>query len=206
MLGTRQRGTFLTINADGRFVQSFKEAQEGTVQRTNKNGKVVHEKFFDFITGFIHSVRVDDHKDFGKQWKIELIKGANKVIITLGYASNYAKPFLKMLPNVDLSKEVEIAPSAKMENGEKKTSLFLKQDDQVVPYAFKKDAPNGMPERKLIKVKGKDQWDYSDQLEFLEAEANKKLGQANVESVAEATDETTLEDITGDEDAPKGDF
>lgn len=199
MLGTRQRATFLTINADGRFVQSFKEAAPGTFPRTNKNGKLVHEKFFDFITGYIHSVKVDDHKDFGKQWKIEVIKGENRVIITLGYASNYAKPFLKMLPNVDLSKEVEIAPSAKMEGTEKKTSLFLKQDGEVVPYAFKKDAPNGMPERKLLKVKGKDTWDYTDQLEFLEAEANKKLGQAVEESTGATVKETKLEDIIGDD-------
>lgn len=209
MLGKRQRGTYLTINGDGKFVQSFKEPVPGTIQRTNKNNKVVHEMFFDFITGYVKSVSTKDHKDFGKQWEIVLTKGDNRVIITLGYASNYAKPFLKMLPNVDLGKELEISPSAKVENGEKKTSLFLKQDDKLVPYAFKNGDGSGMPDRKLIKVKGKDQWDYTDQLEFLQEVANKKLGQADVEDVAESDNETTLEDIVGDGDEdglPKENF
>lgn len=199
MLGNRDRATFLTINADGKFVQSFKTAQEGTVSRENKNKRIVHEKFFDYVTGYIKSLTVDEHKDYGKQWRITMEKGDNKVIITLGYASNYAKPFLKMLPNIDLSKEVELQPSAQMVDGVKQTSLFIKQDGKNVQYAFKKDDGNGMPDRKLIKVKGKDQWDYSDQLEFLHEQANKKLGQDSVDAVTEAPDETTLDDITKDD-------
>lgn len=204
MLANRDRATFLTINADGKFVQSFKTAQEGTVSRENKNKKIVHEKFFDFVTGYIKGLTVEEHKDFGKQWRIRMTKDDNAVIITLGYASNYAKPFLKMLPNIDLSKEVELQPSAKVENDQKSTSLFIKQDGKLVQYAFKNGDGSGMPDRKLIKVKGKDQWDYSDQLEFLHEQANKKLGQDSAETVAEATDDavdqkTTLEDITNDD-------
>jgi hypothetical protein len=199
MMGNKQRGTFLSINADGKFAQKVSVDTLESIHRVNKNGITIGELFYDFVKGNVDSVRVNEHVDFGKQWQIVLTSGENKVIINLSYGSNYAKAFLKMLPNIDLSKPVEMTPSMKMDGAEKKTGLFLKQDNILVKYAFNKENPNGMPERKLLKIQGKDTWDYTDQLEFLEAEANKKLGVDGTSKASGTPSDVIFDNITSEE-------
>lgn len=191
MMGNRQRGTYLSINADGKFAKKVSSNTVGAVERKNKKDVIVYEFFYDFVKGQIKSVK-SKPSPFGRQWEIVMTSGEKKVIINLSYTSNYAKAFLKMLPNIDLSQNVELVPSAKEEDGQNKTSLFIYQNKELVKYAFTKENPNGMPERKLTKVNGEDKYDYTDQLEWLEAKAKEKLGDTSA-------DEET-EDVELDED------
>lgn len=191
MMGNRQRGTYLSINADGKFAKKVDAQTVGAKSRVNKKGDTVHEIYFDFVKGQIKSVK-SKPSPFGRQWEIVMTSGEKKVIINLSYTSNYAKAFLKMLPNIDLSQNVELVPSSKLEDGQNKTSLFIYQNKELVKYAFTKDNANGMPERKLTKVNGEDKYDYTDQLEWLEKKATEKLGDTSA-------DEET-EDVELDED------
>jgi hypothetical protein len=48
------------------------------------------------------------------------------------------------------------------------TGVTLYQDgNKIAPYYTKED-PNGLPQMQKIKVKGKEQWDDSDMMAFLE--------------------------------------
>ena len=48
------------------------------------------------------------------------------------------------------------------------TGVTLYQDgNKIAPYYTKED-PNGLPQMKKIKVKGKEQWDDSDMMAYLE--------------------------------------
>ena len=81
----------------------------------------------------------------------------------------------------------------------KVTGITMYQNDgngfvKIAP-AFTKDKPNGLPEMKQIKVKGKVTWDDSDMCEFLEAKAKECFAKI---AAAPINDENS-EDL---EDAP----
>ena len=51
-------------------------------------------------------------------------------------------------------------------------TLFISQHGKGLKRHYTKETPNGIPELKKVKIKGKEQWDSSDILEFLENMVN----------------------------------
>lgn len=158
---------FLTI-ADGKISRRFLQPTDKTVERTNKNGKIVFEEFYKGWKGRITDIAVRDHPEYGKKWNITLSDNEGDAILQMNYSSGYSAAFLKALPNVDLNSDVIITPKMTIEGDKKKTSVFINQHGVALKWAFTKDSPNGLPELKQIKVKGKITWDDSDIMEFLE--------------------------------------
>ena len=155
--------------SDGKICRTFKSATVKSKERINKNGKVVHEEFCDALSGRITGISIKDHPEFGKFWMVNLQDNSGwSGIIQMNYSSGYASAFLKLLPNVDLSKDVTIAPNMKIEGEKKKTSLFIMQEGKPLKHFYTKENPNGLPQMKKIKVKGKETWDDSDMMEVLE--------------------------------------
>ena len=160
--------------ADGNLVRSYKEANSNTTQRVTKTGKLVHEEKFKDLTAKLVGAETKEN-DFGKQWCLKFQDGEETYIVNMPYSSRYSASFLKALPNIDLSKNVKFMPWSMVKKKKKKkkvTGVTMNQNDgngmvKVAP-AFTKDAPNGLPEMKQIKVKGKVTWDDSDMTEFLE--------------------------------------
>lgn len=167
-LQERQQGNvvFLTIS-QGKLVRRVDESTPGAVSRTNKVGKVVHELFYTSLIGHVKDVTTKE-TEYGKFWVVKVQSSDNTYQIDINYASGYAFSFLKALPNVDLSQNVELSP-ALMKDGEYTNSvIFLKQCGAPIKHYFTKANPNGMPERERIKVKGKETSDNTNQMEFLE--------------------------------------
>jgi hypothetical protein len=192
--------------ADGYLVRSHKEANSNTTQRVTKNGKLVHEeKFKDLIANLI-SIETKENEFAGKkikQWALKFQDGEDIYIVNMPYSSRYAASFLKALPNIDLTKNVKFMPwsMADKNNTTKQiTGVTMYQNDgngfvKVQP-AFTKDAPNGLPQMKQVKVKGDLIWDDSDMMNFLENVAKECF--AKIAAAAPSTDESG-EDL---EDAP----
>lgn len=172
-VGTNSNAVYYSIS-DGKICRQFKEPTANTKSRINKNGKTVFEEHYDYIDGLISEINIKE-SDFGKFWMITLSDGEQSQILQMNYSSGYANAFLKCLPNVDLTQKVKIIPSQKMEGDKKKTSLFITQHGQPVKWYYTKDNPHGIPELKKIRVKGKDQWDDSDIMEFLEKMVNEQI-------------------------------
>ena len=168
---TTGRKNFLTIS-DGKLVLQRQNPIEGTtVERTNKNGKVVHEEFFTSITALIAGIQSKE-TTFGKVWEIELKDGDESYFLSWNYSSRYTNNFFRALPNVDLSEQVKLSPwsmTDKKDATKKVIGLSLYQNNNKIPFAYTKEEPGDMPEMKQTKVKGKEVWDDSDQLEFFEA-------------------------------------
>lgn len=167
-LQERQQGNvvFLTIS-QGKLVRRVDESTPGAVSRTNKVGKVVHELFYTSLIGHIKDVTTKE-TEYGKFWVVKVQSNEHTYQIDINYASGYAFSFLKALPNVELSQNVELSP-ALMKDGEYTNSvIFLKQGGVPIKHYFTKANPNGMPERVRIKVKGKETSDNTNQMEFLE--------------------------------------
>ena len=182
---------FYTIT-DGRICRTFKAATAKSIERVNKMGKIVHEEFMDGLSGRITEIKTKDHPDYGKFWLITLTDGDWSGVVQIKYSSGYASAFLKMLPNVDLSKDVTIVPKMTIDGDKKKASLFIMQDGTPLKHFYTKDNPNGLPQMKKIKVKGKEKWDDTEMMEFLEkmvfTEVVPKLNGASSEDSKEIED------------------
>jgi len=165
-LEQRAEGKFITI-LGGKFCQRVQEGTEGAVQRTNKIGKVVNEKFYDSFTGKLVNIKVQDGT-YGKSWNFSFKDKEEVYTLQLSYSNSFATALLKMLPNADLSKEMKVSPSVKEVDGKNKSSLFINQDGVALKHAYTRENPNGMPDMEQIVVKGEKIWDDTKRMAFLQ--------------------------------------
>lgn len=177
---------------DGRICRTFKAATAKSIERVNKMGKIVHEEFCNALSGRITAITTKDHPDYGKFWLITLVDGDWSGVVQIKYSSGYASAFLKLLPNVNLSKDVTIQPKMVVDGDKKKASLFIMQESVPLKHFYTKDNPNGLPQMKKLRVKGKDTWDDTEMMEFLEkmvfTEVVPKLNGASSEDSKEIED------------------
>jgi hypothetical protein len=158
---------FLSIS-NGQICRRVMNPTKTSKERVNKNGVTVHEEYYKGWKGLITAIVVREHKDYGKFWNITLTDQDGDAILQMQYSSGYSGAFLKTLPNIDLNSEVIITPNMRMEGDKKKTTVFVTQHGVPLKHFYTRDNPNGLPELKKIRVKGKDTWDDSDMAEFLE--------------------------------------
>jgi len=173
---------FLSIS-NGKLVRSFKEKVEGSVSRVNKAGREVHEMFYDSLEGIIKSVDTKDG-DYGKFLVVNVESNGVNYQLEMNYSSGYSASFLKTLPNVKLSDRVTITPKLTIEGDKKKSVIFLNQGGGL-KWFFTKDNPNGMPDLTKVKIKGKETWDDSDRMEFLENYAKSLFGGSKAQAIEE---------------------
>jgi hypothetical protein len=161
--------TYLSV-ADGNLVRQHKQANAQTTERLTKTGKLVFEERFKDLTAKLDGIATKEN-DYGKQWQIKFQDQGDFYIVSLPYSSRYASSFLKVLPNIDLSKEIRFMPWAMKDKNDLTktiTGITMYQDgEKLAPYYTKED-PKGLPQMVKIKVKGKEQWDDSDMMSYLE--------------------------------------
>jgi hypothetical protein len=172
--------TYLSVS-DGNLVRQHKTANDRTTERVTKTGKLVFEERFKDLTGIITNVNTREN-DYGKQWQLTFTDGPDTYIVSMPFSSRYASSFLKAVPNVDATKPLRFMPWAmKDKNDVSKTvtGITMYQDGNKIAPAYTKDAPNGLPQMEKIKVKGKEQWDDSAMMEFLEQMIYKEFAKHN---------------------------
>lgn len=165
---------FLTIS-NGQICRKVQSKTKDSKERVNKNGVTVHEEYYKGWKGRITAIEVREHKDYGKFWNITLTDSEGDAILQMQYSSGYSAAFLKILPNVDLNSDVIITPNMKIDGDKKKATVFITQHGVPLKHYYTRDNPNGLPELKQIKVKGKITWDDSDMAEFLENMVNTEI-------------------------------
>ena len=161
---------YLTIQA-GKISKRVTEPAGSSKARTLDTGKVIHEELYDSITGKLTGIYTREGK-YGKELHIAIIDDV-KYDLQLKLSSGPASSFLRAIENVNLDKPVTIIPKVQEVNGIKRTSIIMSQDNTGVKWKYTKDAPGDLPPMKKIKVKGQEQWDDTDQLEFFERLINK---------------------------------
>jgi hypothetical protein len=157
---------FLQIS-NGKIVRQVKTKTDNSVSRVNKLGREVHELFYDSITGVLSDIATRE-SEYGKSWVVSIKSEGKLYKLEFNYSSGYATTFLKALPNVSFGDIVTLSPKLIIDGDKKKSVLFISQDGKGLKHFFTKDNPNGLPELKKIKIKGKESWDDSDRMEFLE--------------------------------------
>lgn len=172
--GNKQSGKFFTI-LNGKFCQRVPDGTIGAVQRKNKLDKLVSEIFHDTFTGKLVGVKTQDGGAYGKNWIFSFEDNAEVYHLQLSYSNSFAVSILKMLPNIDLTKEMTVTPSVKEVDGKNQSSLFINQGGKAIKHAYTKDAPNGLPQLRELTVKGQKVWDDTDRLAFLEKMVAEKI-------------------------------
>lgn len=194
---------FLTIS-NGKICRRVPKKTATSQERVNKNGVTVQEEYYKGWKGRITAIAVREHPDFGKFWNVTLTDQDGDAVLQMQYSSGYSAAFLKTLPNIDLSADVIITPNQKMEGDKKKTTLFITQHGIPLKHFYTRDNPNGLPELKQIKVKGKITWDDSDMMEFLENMVNTEIVPKLPKQGAAASSPEPVE--AGDADPDKEDL
>lgn len=185
--------------SNGKIVRSYGGTKpEGieTTERVNKNGNTVHEQFFDFIKGKIIKAGIKSHEEYGDSIELTLSDGIENAVLQFKFDSSYGRSFLYKIPNLDIKEVVNIKPFSFVakETGKQMLGVTIYNPLEKVPNFYTREEPNGMPELKPIKLKGKDTWDNSDQLEFLQKTFSEFS--ANFLDVSEPE---TIEDLENDD-------
>lgn len=165
-LQNREAGNYITI-LGGKFSQRVDANTPGAVMRVNKLNKTVYEKYYTEFTGKLVGIKTQDSDAYGKNWIFSFQDRGEIYNLQLSYSNSFATAFLKMLPNIDLTKEMKVQPSQKEVDGKVKSSLFVSQGGNTIKHAYTMEHPNGLPDMVQIMVKGKPTWDDSARLEFL---------------------------------------
>lgn len=169
----------------GQFTRRVSENTKGAVSRTlgDKSptpGKVIYEVFTDEATGQLVDIRLKNG-NYGKSYQLimditEDEHSPEFMAIEFNY-DGAGKSLLKKLPNIDLSADVALVCYSIDDTNQKGEPI---KRYYAVPYqgeiskagkvqpAYTKENRNGFPELAKVKIKGKQQWDDSDQLDFLE--------------------------------------
>jgi len=141
---------------------------------------------------------------YGKTWNFVFGDKDEPYILQLSYSNSFATALLKILPNIDLTKEIKVSPSVKEVDGKNRSTLFINQDGQALKHAFTRENPNGMPDMEQVTVKGVLVWDDTKRLEFLQNMVDTvimpKLSGAN-NQVAQPIAEAPAEEEFDTEDA-----
>jgi hypothetical protein len=180
MLGSSQNKIYLNV-ADGKIVRRVNEGTKDAVSRVQKNGKIVWELKYSFVTGILTGISIKEGEISGtptKDWIFDLSDGENNYQLQIQYDSRYATSLLFSLcnPLCDFSEPITIAPWMKVVNDKKKTACYVRQNvNETIPWYFTKEDPNGLPDLKQVTFKGKDTWDSWDRMQFLEIFVNSKV-------------------------------
>lgn len=173
--GKLSNAIFYSIS-NGKIVRQHPIKTPNSIERVNKNGKTVYEEFYDYLDGVIIDLQLREHEEYGKFWNV-ILKDDDRVIqiLQFSYSSGYATAFLKALPNVDVQKKLKIIPNARKEGDKTKTTIFINQNNKPIKWFYTRENPNGLPPLKKIKIKGKETWDDTQAMEFLENMVEQKI-------------------------------
>ncbi|EAR14047.1 hypothetical protein RB2501_01435 [Robiginitalea biformata HTCC2501] len=164
----------------GKVVKSLGKEEpaemEGVTTRINKNGDRVYELQLDYLRGFIKGADLklppDEHPEYGKtmEFRIEAENGA-QCVLQVPFDSAYGRGFLYAAPGIELDSPVEFEPYQyfSKKKGRDATGLSIIQHGEQLPWAYgTKKNPGGVPPLEKVTFKGKETWDNTKQLAFLE--------------------------------------
>jgi hypothetical protein len=200
MVGNENKvNNFYTVSG-GKIVRNHGgNAPEGIVteSRVNKNGNTVYEQKFDFIKGKVIGAGLKSHEEYGDNIELTISDGLEIANLQIKFDSSYGRSFLSKIPNCNFNAILTIKPfqfTAK-DTGKAMIGFSILDPIEKVPNFYTKDEPNGLPALKPIKLKGKDTWDNSDQLEFFKQKYAEFCNSFNKEVVNDEIDEEVNEEL-----------
>ena len=159
-LNQRQGGkTYAKLLSDGSLRVKCDESTEGAKKReyelADGTKNTVYELVYDSLTGLITSLEIEEGQ-FGEQMRLTISDNGEEIIVTTGASSNFADDMMKKLPNLDLSKSVELKPYAFTDDkGKSRKGVSFYQDDKKIDKFDFEEMPK-LPEDAVATFKKKD--------------------------------------------------
>jgi hypothetical protein len=175
--GNFNKQTYYTVR-DGKIVREYSTPTNNSIPRINKVGRTVHEEFFDFLTGYITNITIKVNEDYGNTWQLEIsddLSASKSEVVQFPYSGGLASSLLKTLPNISFGSPIMLVPKLSVVGDKKRSSFLIKQGSNYLKHFWTKDNPGEMPPLKKVKIKGKESWDDSEQLEFFEKYVNQDI-------------------------------
>ena len=157
----------------GCICESSKEPRAGFEEKEyflsdNVTKRTKYVKKYKSLSGFISKVEYVSKEFEGKkikQWKITLKDSSSDevMVFQFGVATNVARCWSKITPNIDLSLEVTICCWPDKQNKDM-TVLCVKQNNEMLKFAYTRETPNGLPQPKR---RPNGEYDWTEQEDFL---------------------------------------
>jgi hypothetical protein len=216
-------GVFCRI-ANGKVVRNAEAGTPGAIKVEKKDkkgagtGEYAYQLQNDTVDGRIVRLQAKVDQFNGEEIRkltITLNDGGQLINVDINEKSRYWQYFMYALPNIDMTKPVELMPWDFTPAGEKKpkTGMTVKQGGNKVPPAFTRESPGKLPPPTEAEFDGKIRLDFFKQRQWLIEnvlpEATDRINEALGSSPAPAVVERqTLppEDMQaeyGGKDAPK---
>lgn len=134
---------YLYILADGKLHEKAEEGAEGAKKRVHEkeDGTTIEKWEFSYpgIVGTIGDIKFYD-SDYGTNINIDIKdEDENEFVLSLKASSRYGEAFMEALPNLDLTKEVDITVYSfpdKNNKDRKIQGMTIKQDDEKIRSYF----------------------------------------------------------------------
>lgn len=145
------------------------KAREYTVVGTGEK-KTAYELNYNLLTGKIKNVYFKEQEfnnTIKRTFNLVVVDDGVDFILQFDEGSKLASTIFKMMPNIDVNKEVEISVNeSKNQKGKMQTSLFINQQGINVKWKFKMGEMGDCPDLEKVMFKGEEQWDNTKQLKF----------------------------------------
>ena len=167
-------GNWLTVFR-GEIVKRVPVGTEGAVERSNKNGKIVHELKFNALEGSLKRIDVTSG-EYGDQWVFVIDDGTNEYFLAMPYSSGPANGFLFRLPNLNLERPLKVN-TYYIEGDDAKWRQFLslaQEGQKILPY-FTKEEKHGLPDLKELIISNQKHLDDTARLAFLRKMVDEKV-------------------------------
>jgi hypothetical protein len=174
-LSNTQQGSLNLIRTyDGRFAINVSSEDPGAVSRTNKIGRVVYEKYYDTVTGYLIGIEKYHSDEYGDQWNIKMLtKNGTPITVSIPYAGRITLGFFTRLVHFKTDQIMRLKIFRFEEQDGVKSAMTIEQTDEsgqwytVAPY-WTKDNPNGLPDLVETVVSGKKQWDATARMNYFQ--------------------------------------
>lgn len=175
--------TFVSITREGKFEIKVDSKTPGAFERDKKDGTKVWVKTHDTLSGFltkVEYVKAKDSNNMGTRLKVTITDDKNYVI-DMGFSAandrifSYPMHIVTKLLNIDLDKEVILAPYSFLPKDEKykKEGITIYQDKMDKDHVVKSCIENFEDIPKGVKIEGVTEedvkWSYTAQLKYFYA-------------------------------------
>lgn len=165
-LGNTGGGKTYVNQFKGNFTVRSNADDPEAKQRINKMGKTVYEKLYNTLSGYITGIKKTESEDYGFGWEVTVEADGKDYTLNMSYIGRTTMGIFLRLPNIDLNKEVELKLFYFEE--EDKSALVVYQDGEKIMPFWTKDDPKTLPQMEKTMVNGKETWDSTQRMKYLE--------------------------------------
>lgn len=147
---------------------TYLNIKKGKITYKDKSGEA---KESGFIEGFITKIEFKTENYQGQDYEkanITIIDGEDKFLLQMNIDSGYFRAFCNAFKSGNPVLRTKISPSYSEKEGKKNSGCFVEQNGSALKWFYNKEKDNlkELPAVEKIKVKGKDVYDGTNQLEF----------------------------------------